>query len=87
MSGIDIFKKMIEELPRSPGLDAVRWTNGDFVLCSENDDAERLADYLEYSSYSIGENLTVMTGYYDPEEDRKSGEVDECTGYWYVCLD
>lgn len=27
---------------------------------------------------------TLSTGYFDPEEDKRSGEVDSLTGYYYV---
>lgn len=29
---------------------------------------------------------TLSTGYFDPEEDKRSGEVDSLTGYYYVCV-
>lgn len=31
-----------------------------------------------------GEEIIVNTGYYDPIEDERSGEVDRYTGWWYV---
>ena len=29
----------------------------------------------------------ATTGYFDPEEDRRNDEVNECTGYYYVTCD
>lgn len=31
-----------------------------------------------------GEDILVVTGYYDPVEDEKYGQVDRCTGWWFV---
>ena len=57
------------------------WSNGDSILCDTESAANHLADFLEDLGFDI------CTGYYDPEEDKRNGEVDECTGYWYVCVD
>ena len=38
----------------------------------------RIADMLD----SMG--FDAVTGYFDPKEDERSGEVDSLTGYYYV---
>lgn len=58
------------------------WTNGNEILCKTEEATEHLADFLEDLGF-----CDVQTGYYDPEEDKRNGEVDECTGYWYVSVD
>lgn len=30
------------------------------------------------------EDVTINTGYYDPEEDERNHEVDRHTGWWYI---
>lgn len=31
-----------------------------------------------------GEEILINTGYYDPEEDKRNGEEDRYTGWYYV---
>ena len=57
------------------------WTNGQDILCPTEDAADKLADFLEDLGFDV-----VNTGYFDPEEDARNGETDECTGYWYVSV-
>lgn len=49
-------------------------------LIASNDEAtvNRIADMLD----SMG--FDAVTGYFDPKEDERSGEVDSLTGYYYV---
>lgn len=49
-------------------------------LIASKDEAtvNRIADMLD----SIG--FDAVTGYFDPKEDERSGEVDSLTGYYYV---
>lgn len=54
------------------------WSNGIFILCKTEEMANELADCLDELDYQ------TLTGYYDPIEDKRNNEVDECTGYWYV---
>jgi len=53
---------------------------GDELLCNSEGLAGTIADILEHE-FGID---YVNTGYYDPEEDERNGEVDEYTGWWYV---
>ena len=43
-----------------------------------------MADRIEELYRKQGEDVMLSTGYYDPEEDKRNGEEDEYTGYWYV---
>lgn len=57
------------------------WADDSEILIDKEDAAEAIADFLT----ALG--LDVHTGYYDPEEDERSGETDDHTGYWYIDLD
>lgn len=69
-------------LPNRPNEhnDAKIWTNSESIMCRSEDVAYAIADIFD----AIGGKCDV--DYYDPEEDERNGEIDECTGYWYVCV-
>ncbi len=52
---------------------------GDELLCKTETQAEGIADFLEDLGFE-----DVRTGYYDPEEDKRNGEVDQYTGWYYI---
>ena len=54
------------------------------ILCATEMFADLMADRIEELYRKQGEDVMLSTGYYDPEEDKRNGEEDECTGYWYV---
>lgn len=60
------------------------WSTVDELLCRTEDAANTLADMLEQLYASQGESVVINTGYYDPDEDRRNGEEDRHTGWWYV---
>ena len=53
------------------------------ILCRSEELADMIANILE----GISGEREAHIGYYDPEEDERSGEVDELTGWWYVDFD
>ena len=55
--------------------------NGE-IVCKTETQAEGIADFLEDLGFE-----EVRTGYYDPEEDKKDGILDEYTGKYYVDWD
>lgn len=55
---------------------------GNEILCDSEARAEAIGDFLE----ALGFNY-VRTGYYDPVEDERNGEVDDYTGWYYVDFD
>ena len=57
------------------------WADGEEFLCDTEERADYLFDFLE----ALG--MEPHTGYYDPEEDERSGEVDGHTGWYYVDFD
>lgn len=54
------------------------WSDGTMILSKDEAAINALADLLEQL------NGDMITGYFDPKEDRKSGAVDECTGYYFL---
>ena len=54
------------------------WSDGTMILSKDEAAINALADLLEQL------NGDMITGYFDPKEDRESGMVDECTGYYFL---
>ena len=54
------------------------WSDGTMILSKDEAAINALADLLDQL------NGDMVTGYFDPKEDRKSGTVDEYTGYYYL---
>ena len=59
------------------------WSDGTEILCETEQQAEHIADFLDAM---YGEPI-AHTGYYDPEEDERSNEVADNTGFYYVDFD
>lgn len=85
----EIIQNIIDRVPNiykddMEWLDVEIATNGDELLFHYETDCERFADVLD--DYVFG-FVECHTGYYDPEEDEKSGETDENTGWYYIDWD
>lgn len=76
------FEILMGRLPNDPRGDM--WTDGSEILCKTGKIANDVADLIEHLYCLQDEEVWVCTGYYDPEEDAISGEVDNHTGWWYV---
>lgn len=63
------------------------WSDKYEIMCKTQAVADALADMFECLYGSQGEEILVNTGYYDPVEDKKNGELDRYTGWWYVNID
>lgn len=63
------------------------WSAGDELLCKTESAANVLADLLWQLYHSQDEELVITTGFYDPEEDKRNGEEDRFTGWWYVNIE
>ena len=85
MERIDWFKEIANRLRDYSEGDI--WSAGDEILCKTESAANTLADMLECLYITQGEDVLINTGYYDPEEDAKNGELDRYTGWWYVNID
>lgn len=62
------------------------WTNGEEILCPSEAEMNMAYEFVNDMFREFG-NYTLITGWYDPEEDRKNGEQDYCTGFNYVRLE
>lgn len=71
------FSNISEHLPLDPSKDGSLWFDGMEILGDE-EHINALADAMECAGES------PITGFYDPEEDKKSGETDDHTGFWYL---
>lgn len=60
------------------------WCDGEQILCSNEAQANFLADLIEKLYEAQGESITTTTGYYDEQEDKRQGTVDSYSGMWYV---
>ena len=82
------FNEYADSLPTSPANQYGRknpvWTDGTEILCESEILAKTIADMLECIT---GERECMHYHYYDPEEDERSGESDDHTGWWYVDID
>ena len=80
---LEIIFKRLTDFTNDPNSDLRFWTNGEDILCETEEDCETVADFIR----CLFKDIDVHTGYYDPEEDRRNGEVDCCTGYYYIDFD
>lgn len=88
---VRMFKHILSMLPKQPRSfdtsdDPGYWTNGAEILCPTETECEIVADFLEDLFKEYGE-IKMHTGYYDPDEDRRSGEMDDNTGFYYIDFD
>lgn len=63
------------------------WCDGEQIMYESKSQAEFLADFIETLYKSQGEDIVVVTGYYDKREDERSGTFDGYSGKWYVSVD
>ena len=63
------------------------WKSGDDILCRTEAECNAIADFIEDVFRGAGFPIRVATGYYDPAQDERNGEVDEKTGFYYVCIE
>lgn len=87
----NMWSSIIDMLPNEPRSydvmdDPGFWTNGDSILCPSETEMNFVYEFLNDLFSRFGE-CTIVTGYYDPFEDAKSGESDECTGFYYVSIE
>lgn len=85
---VRMFKRILSMLPDQPRSfdtsdDPGYWTNGAEILCPTETECEIVADFLEDLFKGYGD-IKMHTGYYDPDEDRRSGEMDDNTGFYYI---
>lgn len=81
---LDPFDEIAENLRDYP--EGEIWSDGNEILCKTESAANAIADMLQMRYRVCGKEVSVNTGYYDPEEDKRNGEEDWCTGWWYVSV-
>lgn len=75
-----MFDEILKRLPTQPEDGKAFWANSEEILCKNEVAINHIADLLDAMGYD------AVTGYYDPAEDERDGEVDEYTGYYYVTV-
>lgn len=83
--GDDVERRILDLsdlLPKTPGHKIWSPPKDPEILCRDEKTAEAIADLFD----AMYGEPTVNTGYYDPEEDKRNGEVDDRTGYYYVTV-
>jgi len=88
---IDLWNGIINMLPTQPRSydtadDPGFWTNGEEILCPSETEMNMLYEFLNDIFREFG-NYILVTGWYDPEEDTRNGEHDDCTGFNYIRLE
>lgn len=63
------------------------WSDGSMILCKDGKSAETIANILELMYKKEEIEVVIVTGYYDPIEDKRNDEVDMYTGWYYVSMD
>lgn len=79
---IEHFDKIYDALKHYP-TENYRASGGE-ILAKTEQACNDLADLIESLYMEQGEEVLITTGYYDPAEDEKSGEVDSVTGWYYI---
>lgn len=60
------------------------WTNGDEILVRTEESADAVADLIATLYRGQGQQPKILTGFYDPEEDRRTGKTDRHTGWHHI---
>lgn len=83
----ELLTMLLEYLPSKPknfrGADDIGfWSDGEMILCSSEPTCRLIAILLQ--DMLRDSTIVVKTGYFDPVEDRRSGEQDGYTGFYYI---
>lgn len=86
-----VLDAILDMLPREPRSydtsdDPGFWTDGSEILCPSKTECEIVAEFLRDVLREI-DDVDVHTGWYDPDEDARSGEQDDHTGFYYISFD
>lgn len=84
----EAMKAIMDCLPKQPRSfdtsdDPGFWSDGSMILCPSEMECEVVANFLEDVTSEIS-TATVTTGYFDPDEDARSGEQDDFTGFYFI---
>ena len=82
----DLFRSICKALPSSPNfINESFWSDGENILCPTEADCSLLAKFIEEICYD--KNQSIITGYFDPDEDVRNNEQDDYTGFWYITIE
>lgn len=76
----------IADMLSGNGSDAVWCDDDGQILVASEEAANAVVGLIEAFYRSQGEEISVNTGYYDPEEDKRNGVENNHTGWWYICV-
>lgn len=62
------------------------WSNRYTVFCPTEDVMEGIYQLMIRTMETYGEKYNFKKGYYNPIEDKRNNNVDDCTGYYWVSL-
>lgn len=82
---VSLWQRIIGSLPSASSHSI--WTDGNYILCRNESIANAIADLLDFLYAGMDLNISTVTGFFDPKDDLRSGEVDTLTGWWYVDID
>lgn len=60
------------------------WFDGERILSPNKSDINWLMTFFEELADETKVDFLTVTGYYDPEEDKRNNEVDDHTGMYYL---
>lgn len=60
------------------------WFDGERILSQNKSDINWLMTFFEELVDETKVDFVTVTGYYDPEEDKRNNEVDDHTGNYYL---
>lgn len=60
------------------------WFDGERILSPNKSDINWLMTFFEELVDETKIDFLTVTGYYDPEEDKRNNEVDDHTGMYYL---
>ena len=83
--GTNYFSAFCKSLPSNAEEEI--WSDGSMILCKDGKAAKTIADVIELMYKKEGIDAVIVTGYYDPIDDRRNDEVDMYTGWHYVSMD
>lgn len=88
---IKMYNEILSMLPNQPRSYDVNddpgfWTNGTEILCPSKMEKNVMVVFLTDLFSEFGD-FCVRSGYYDPFEDARNDERDECSGFYYVDLE
>ena len=77
-----LFFAIMEALDNTEVENPKFWTDSEKIMSKDKAAISGIADLLD----DVAGCGVCCTGYYDPEEDKRNGEVDKYTGYYYLEL-